>query len=223
MTTNNEKMSAEEMTLAMMLKAGFVNPDTLNPFVVGFSTHPYPALREWSGGCECSAGYKCDECKYDDWMTKLQEEDSKAFSQHLQERENERRGLQVVPAYSGVVPSQKPREMFNLQAFMANNPSREEVLETCCAFANGNCLEITDSYIWAIFETLLDLRVEEFFNDTYSLGYLSAEVFGQRNWKVVKGNGKLFTLSSKFDEFVHLAGDLGISAKQLEQLLPARK
>ena len=223
MTTNNEKMSAEEMTLAMMLKAGFVNPDTLNPFVVGFSTHPYPALREWSGGCECSASYKCDECKYDDWMTELQEEDSKAFSQHLQERENERRGLQVVPAHSGVVPSQKPREMFNLQAFMANNPSREEVLETCCAFANGNCLEITDSYIWTMFETLLDLRVEEFFNDTYSLGYLSAEVFGQRNWKVVKGNGKLFTLSSKFDEFVHLAGDLGISAKQLEQLLPARK
>ena len=156
-------------------------------------------------------------------MTELQEEDSKAFSQHLQEREDERRGLQVVPAYSGVVPSQKPRTTFNLQVFMANNPSRDEVLETCCTFANGNCLEITDSYIWAMFETLLDLRVEEFFNDTYSLGYLSAEVFGQRNWKVAKGNGKLFTLSSKFDEFVHLAGDLGISAKQLEQLLPARK
>ena len=156
-------------------------------------------------------------------MTELQEEDSKAFSQHLQEREDERRGLQVVPAYSGVVPSQKPRTTFNLQVFMANNPSRDEVLETCCTFANGNCLEITDSYIWAMFETLLDLRVEEFFNDTYSLGYLSAEVFGQRNWKVAKGNGKLFTLSSKFDEFVHLAGDLNISAKQLEQLLPARK
>lgn len=110
-----------------------------------------------------------------------------------------------------------------LLSFMAQQPTREMVLETCCAFANGNCLEITDSYIWTMFETLLDLRVEEFFNDTYSLGYLSAEVFGQRNWKVAKGNGKLFTLSSKFDEFVHLAGDLGISAKQLEQLLPARK
>ena len=222
MTTNNEKMRERDI-MAILLNAGILDADSVNPFVVGFSTHPYPALREWSGGCECSAGYKCDECKYDDWMTELQEEDLKAFSQHLQERENERRGLQVVPAYSGVVPSQKPREMFNLQAFMANNPSREEVLETCCAFANGNCLEITDTYIWTMFETLLDLRVEEFFNDTYSLGYLSAEVFGQRNWKVVKGNGKLFTLSSKFDEFVHLAGGLGISAKQLEQLLPARK
>ena len=222
MTINNKKMSERDI-MAILLNAGILDADSGNPFVVGFSTNPHPALREWCGGCECSAGYKCDECKYDDWMAELQEEDSKAFSQHLQERENERRGLQVVPAYSGVVPSQKPREMFNLQVFMANNPSREEVLETCCAFANGNCLEITDSYIWAMFETLLDLRVEEFFNDTYSLGYLSAEVFGQRNWKVVKGNGKLFTLSSKFDEFVHLAGDLGISAKQLEQLLPARK
>ena len=222
MTINNKKMSERDI-MAILLNAGILDADSVNPFVVGFSTHPHPTLREWSGGCECSAGYKCDECKYDDWMTELQEEDSKAFSQHLQERENERRGLQVVPAYSGVVPSQKPRTTFNLQVFMANNPSREEVLETCCAFANGNCLEITDSYIWTMFETLLDLRVEEFFNDTYSLGYLSAEVFGQRNWKVVKGNGKLFTLSSKFDEFVHLAGDLGISAKQLEQLLPARK
>ena len=222
MTINNKKMSERDI-MAILLNAGILDADSGNPFVVGFSTNPHPALREWCGGCECSAGYKCDECKYDDWMAELQEEDSKAFSQHLQERENERRGLQVVPAYSGVVPSQKPRTTFNLQVFMANNPSREEVLETCCAFANGNCLEITDTYIWTMFETLLDLRVEEFFNDTYSLGYLSAEVFGQRNWKVVKGNGKLFTLSSKFDEFVHLAGDLGISAKQLEQLLPARK
>ena len=147
----------------------------------------------------------------------------KAYLQDLQKQKDERRGPQVVPAQSSVIASAKPREMFNLQAFMANNPSREEVLETCCAFANGNCLEITDTYIWTTFETLLDLRVEEFFNDTYSLGYLSAEVFGQRNWKVAKGNGKLFTLSSKFDEFIHLAGDLGISAKQLEQLLPARK
>ena len=219
----NKKMSPKELEIALLIQAGILSADSFSPFVVGFSTHPEAVVDEWSGSCECSAGYKCDECKYDDWMTELQEEDSKAFSQHLQERENERRGLQVVPAYSGVVPSQKPRTTFNLHVFMANNPSREEVLETCCAFANGNCLEITDTYIWAMFETLLDLRVEEFFNDTYSLGYLGAEVFGQRNWKVVKGNGKLFTLSSKFDEFVHLAGALNISAKQLEQLLPARK
>ena len=222
MTTNNKKMNERDI-MAILLNAGILDADSVNPFVVGFSTYPHPPIGNWSGGCECSAGYKCDECKYDDWMAELQEEDSKAFSQHLQEREDERRGLQVVPAQSSVIASAKPREMFNLQAFMANNPSREEVLETCCAFANGNCLEITDSYIWTMFETLLDLRVEEFFNDTYSLGYLSAEVFGQRNWKVAKGNGKLFTLSSKFDEFVHLAGDLGISAKQLEQLLPAHK
>ena len=147
----------------------------------------------------------------------------KAYLQDLQKQKDERRGPQVVPAQSSVIAFAKPRTTFNLQVFMANNPSREEVLETCCTFANGNCLEITDSYIWTMFETLLDLRVEEFFNDTYSLGYLGAEVFGQRNWKVAKGNGKLFTLSSKFDEFVHLAGALGISAKQLEQLLPARK
>ena len=223
MTTNNQKMSAEELALAMMLKAGFINPDTLNPFVVGFSTHPHPPVGNWSGGCECGTGYTCDECKYADWMTELQENDKKAYLQDLQEQKDERRGLQVVPAHSSIVASAKPRMTFNLQVFMAHNPSREEVLETCCTFANGNCLEINESYIWAMFETLLDLRVEEFFNDTYSLGYLSAEVFGQRNWKVVKGNGKLFTLSSKFDEFVHLAGDLGISAKQLEQLLPARK
>ena len=147
----------------------------------------------------------------------------KAYLQDLQKQKDERRGPQVVPAQSSVIASAKPREMFNLQAFMANNPSREEVLETCCAFANGNCLEITDSYIWTMFETMLDLRLEEFFNDTYSLGYLGAEVFGQRNWKVVKGNEGALDRAEKFDAFVVLAGDLGISAKQLEQLLPARK
>ena len=110
-----------------------------------------------------------------------------------------------------------------LLSFMAQQPTREMVLELCCHAANNDCLGINETTVWAAFETLLDLRVEEFFNDTHSLGYLSAEVFGQRNWKVAKGNDKLFTLSSKFDEFVHLAGDLGISAKQLEQLLPAHK
>ena len=110
-----------------------------------------------------------------------------------------------------------------LLSFMAQQPTREMVLELCCHAANNDCLGINETTVWAAFEKMVDLRVEEFFNDTYSLGYLSAEVFGQRNWKVAKGNGKLFTLSSKFDEFVHLAGALNISAKQLEQLLPARK
>ena len=110
-----------------------------------------------------------------------------------------------------------------LLSFMAQQPTREMVLELCCHAANNDCLGINETTVWAAFEKMVDLRVEEFFNDTYSLGYLGAEVFGQRNWKVAKGNGELFTLSSKFDEFVHLAGALGISAKQLEQLLPARK
>ena len=64
----------------------------------------------------------------------------KAYLQDLQKQKDERRGPQVVPAQSSVIASAKPREMFNLQAFMANNPSREEVLETCCAFANDNLL-----------------------------------------------------------------------------------
>ena len=110
-----------------------------------------------------------------------------------------------------------------LLSFMAQQPTREMVLELCCHAANNDCLGINETTVWAAFETLLDLRVEEFFNDTYSLGYLGAEVFGQCNWKVVKGNEDALDRAEKFDAFVVLAGDLGISAKQLEQLLPARK
>ena len=79
MTINNKKMSERDI-MAILLNAGILDADSGNPFVVGFSTNPHPALREWCGGCECSAGYKCDECKYDDLMAALQEEDSKAFS-----------------------------------------------------------------------------------------------------------------------------------------------
>ena len=130
----------------------------------------------------------------------------------------------AVPATAKFPIEMKMPKGWTVQSFMEISPSKENVMDMCCQIANLYNCDITDTFFFEMFESLLALRTEGlFFDDRYSAGYHDACLLGVVNWKVAKGNEKLFTLSSKFDEFVHLAGALNISAKQLEQLLPARK
>lgn len=125
--------------------------------------------------------------------------------------------------------SQFPIEMqmpkgWTVQSFMETSPSRENVLDMCCQVANLYNCDVTDTFFFEMFESLLLLRKEDlFFDDTYTTGYHDACLLGLVNWKVIKGNEDAAELARKFDEFVVLAKDLGITSEQLEQLLPYRK
>ena len=110
-----------------------------------------------------------------------------------------------------------------LLSFMAQQPTREMVLELCCHAANNDCLGINETTVWAAFEKMVGLKTSEFFDDTYQSGYIGACMVGVSNWKVIEGNEPAYYLAQKFDRFVTLAHELKIDSMILERILPQQK
>ena len=191
MTTNNEKMSAKELEIALLIQAGILSADSFSPF---------------------------DEKAY---LQDLQDT-NKAQIQAKQKAQLEQ--TCAVPTTAKFPIEMKMPKGWTVQSFMETSPSRENVLDMCCQVANLYNCDVTDTFFFEMFESLLLLRKEDlFFDDTYTTGYHDACLLGLVNWKVIKGNEDAAELARKFDEFVVLAKDLGITSEQLEQLLPYRK
>lgn len=212
MTTNNEKMSAEEIARLIMAIA---MDDKNNPFVVGFSTNTN------AYATECT----CDECKYADLIA-IAEADYRKDQAKAQQVANfeYNQAMKAVKA-----PTQFPIEMkmpkgWTVESFMATSPSKENVMDMCCQIANLYNCDITDTFFFEMFESLLALRTEGlFFDDRYSAGYHDACLLGVVNWKIAKGNEKLIALNADFDKFVEVAHTLNAPKERLEKLFPYRK
>ena len=113
---------------------------------------------------------------------------------------------------------------WTVQSFMEISPSKENVMDMCCQIANLYNCDITDTFFFEMFESLLALRTEGlFFDDRYSAGYHDACLLGVVNWKVAKGNEKLIALNADFDKFVEVAHTLNAPEERLEKLFPYRK
>ena len=130
----------------------------------------------------------------------------------------------AVPATAKFPIEMKMPKGWTVQSFMEISPSKENVMDMCCQIANLYNCDITDTFFFEMFESLLALRTEGlFFDDRYSAGYHDACLLGMVNWKIAKGNEKLIALNADFDKFVEVAHTLNAPEERLEKLFPYRK
>lgn len=77
-----------------------------------------------------------------------------------------------------------------LKEFIASNPGRKEIAFQICAVANGNVLEVDETYVWEPLSKLGKLTKADFYDNVQETfdkyGAEALTHYGIVNWKLVE-------------------------------------